>query len=338
MDTRETSDDRRDGRRAFGPGAAAHGSALGRRPAPAGAVLDPLAHPVAWRVEARSEAGARNYQQDAFAWQQTTRSGGDVRLCCVLADGMGGVTGGGLASRLAARALLERLQPHLLLAGEEQWQDASFWEAVVRSAFGYARATLKEVASADPALADMGTTAAVTIHTGSQVVVAWSGDSRIYAFGERLELMTRDHSAAWALVDSGKVSASELRHVGTRSILTCYLGTDCEAVEITCRSDGPGKAYLLATDGAWELFDEGELAGLLCPPVRPAHGADLGVLADRLLAEVVGRGPDDNATFLLIAAQRQTHDKTGAYPCVRRLPSTFVPTFGEEFDDDAKRT
>ena len=337
MDTRKTADDPRDKRQARAQGAVAHGLASGRRPAPAVAALDSGARPSAWRVEARSETGPRDYQQDAFAWQQITCSGGSARLCCVLADGMGGLAGGGLASGLAARVLLERLQPHILLAGDEQWQDASFCEAALRSAFSYARAVLKEVAAAEPALADMGTTAAVTIHTGSQVIVAWSGDSRVYAFGEGLELLTRDHSAAWALVESGKVSASELRHVGTRSILTSYLGTDCDDVEVICRSDGPGKAYLLATDGVWELFDEGELEGLLRPLTRPSQSADLGVLADSLLAEVVRRGPADNATFMLVAAQRPAQGRTGAYPCLRRLPA-FVPAFREEVDDDGKGT
>lgn len=118
-----------------------------------------------------------------------------------------------------------------------------------------------------------------------------------------------------------------MRHVGIRSNLTCFLGPDSGQVEIVSLPGGDARAYLLATDGVWELFDTHELAEVL-RPLRRSAAVDPEVVADRLQAEVQRRDPDDNATFVLVVRERGPSRETGRYPCLARLPA-FVPTVKE---------
>jgi len=294
-------------------------------------IQKPSAESPRWQVAARSEQGPRDYQQDAFLWQEIQGFEDRPRLCCVLADGMGGVAGGRLASRTAAQAILEHLIPSLLSGTEGQWRDPAYQERTIQAAFDRAGAVLRRLADAATEFEEMGSTVSVTVHLGDQVIVGWAGDSRVYALGRGLELLTRDHSVAWELVESGSVSPSELRHVGTRSMLTRYLGPDCSNAEIIRWRSRGDRVYLLSTDGFWELFDVEELEHQLRPN-RPDELADPEALADRLVEEWGRRGPADNATFILVSTRTKVRERTGRYPCLRRLPA-FVPTVEEEVHD-----
>ena len=290
------------------------------------------------RVLARTAKGPRDLQQDAYAWVGVGRSEGGGRLCCVLADGMGGVAGGGLASRLAVSAALQSLYPSLLTASEEQWEDPRFHRSALRTAFTYASAVLATAARGAPALEEMATTLAVTVHIGSGVLVGHSGDTRVYAYGEQLQLLTRDHSAAWPLVESDLVAVSELRHVGTRSALTRFVSAGSAGLEVTVHRATKGTSFLLATDGFWGLFDTAELGALMEPlgehaPSAPGSPEDV---AEHLFEEAMRRKPEDNVTFILVAPDGPRRGRrTERYPGVGGS-SVFVRTEKEEESHGAK--
>lgn len=270
-----------------------------------------------YRVATRTSSGLREYQEDASGWVQIGQSESDFRMACVLADGMGGAPGGGIASRLAVSAILRNLSPYLLRTANEPWEDITFCRAVMTSVLGHTAAAFGEVARGEPSFRAMATTIAVTIHVGSRVLVCHSGDSRVYACGQQFKLLTKDHSAAWEFVESGNMSPSDLRHIPTRSMLTRFIRSDTSEFDLISHPDAEGTGFLLATDGVWELFDVEELKelcrglGALC--VTPDS------VADKLQAELLKRGPDDNATFMLVARTPSTRGPAGRYPHIENF-------------------
>jgi protein phosphatase len=283
------------------------------------------------RVLARSLKGSRELQQDAYGWVAVGCSESGVRLSCALADGMGGVEGGGLASRLAVLEALQNLQPSLLAGTNEQWEDPRFQTAVLRAAFAHAAATIAAACRGTPALAEMATTLTVTVHFGSRVVVGHSGDTRVYVCGERVELLTRDHSAAWPLVESKTVEPSELRYVDLRSTLTQYVSAESYRFDVTVHRPQGETSFLLATDGLWELFDGPELEALMKPlgGKEPLTQPTAREVADELFEEARRRKPEDNASFILVAPDGHRHRATGTYPGIAGS-SVFVRTEEEE--------
>ncbi len=127
------------------------------------------------------------------------------RLVAV-ADGMGGLPAGEVASEIVIRILDELAPP----AGTDEAADAL--RAVVTTANQRIRAAI----SADPARDGMGTTLTAALLAGDTLVLAQVGDSRCYLLRDgELTQLTRDDTFVQALVDQGTLSLT--RPVTTRS-------------------------------------------------------------------------------------------------------------------------
>jgi protein phosphatase len=188
----------------------------------------------------------------------------------VIADGMGGVTGGAEASRLAVRALAE---PFLRSVGDA---DAT---ARMRSGFALACARVFELARAHPHLRDMGTTlTALNLH-GERAVVGHVGDSRCYRLrGGELALLTTDHA----------VRGSD--HHLTRCIGG---GRSSETVDVVEMQVEAGDVFLLATDGLWSQVEDADI-------LRVLRSASPQAAAEDLVRRAVAAGGKDNSTAVVV--------------------------------------
>jgi serine/threonine protein phosphatase PrpC len=101
-----------------------------------------------WRGEGAQHQGARPYQEDSWA----LRGLADDALLAVLADGMGGHTGGSIASRLAVGAFIMAVE-----------QGGSLAEALQA-----ANLAIAEGVSRKPELRGMGSTLVAVIDQGSR--------------------------------------------------------------------------------------------------------------------------------------------------------------------------
>ena len=100
------------------------------------------------------------------------------------------------------------------------------------------------------------------------------GDSRLYAFrGGTLLQRTNDHSLAQQLIDTGYVSAEEMRGSFQRARLYAALG-DSDPPPPTVIEEpfgvSEGDAFLLCTDGWWDSLE----AGAIEHGLAQANGAD----------------------------------------------------------------
>jgi PPM family protein phosphatase len=210
----------------------------------------------------------------------------------VLADGMGGLNAGEVASHLAvesvAKDLLRRMQ-----RGEEPINGRVLGEAVR----GANRAILRAMEE-DPACAGMATTIAVLLLRGRQVYFAHLGDSRIYRLtAEGMECVTTDHSMIQELVDQGLFfSLEEARNAGVpNNVLTRGLGVEEEVqVDIGEATIAAEDVYLLCSDGLTNMVSDEEIR----QTVRDA-GGDLNRAADRLVQMALQAGGLDNVSLIL---------------------------------------
>ncbi|MEE4381024.1 MAG: Stp1/IreP family PP2C-type Ser/Thr phosphatase [Pseudomonadales bacterium] len=217
----------------------------------------------------------------------------------VLADGMGGLEAGEVASALAVEVVLDDTRRRLA-ALESEEIDAETGlspEALaLRDAVHRANAVIREVAEREPQCAGMGTTLVAVLFHDNRVTVAHVGDSRLYRLsGERFERVTVDHSLVQELVERGFYTPEEARTASNRNIVTRALGID-DAVRVDVQEivAEPGELFLLCSDGLNDMLEDARIGELLAG----ARG-DLELAAARLVDAAKAEGGHDNVSVLL---------------------------------------
>ncbi|MBX7143186.1 MAG: protein phosphatase 2C domain-containing protein [Oligoflexia bacterium] len=223
----------------------------------------------------------RSENQDSFCVVENDR----VHFYAV-ADGMGGASGGGRASQLAADAL-QRFVENCAVIDEGALREA------VRSAH---ESILKE-ANAVPSLAGMGTTLVCLAFTNESVYLLNIGDSRAYLLeGAAFTQLSEDHTVVAELLRSGTIDDEQAKHTPVSHMLTRSLGAAGE-VEVDCwKADFTGltgSTFLLCSDGLHAQVPGEEIATLLAE-------ADLSIIPKRLLELANAKGGQDNVTAIVV--------------------------------------
>lgn len=208
-----------------------------------------------------------------------------------VADGMGGHSGGGVASRIVVDQL-SRL-------GVGGAVSVAAGRAVLASALGRAHVRIREYAERQPHYEHAGTTAVVALLVVEAGTPRWLvgnvGDSRAYVLrAGDLVRVTRDHTVAGELLAAGVIGPDEAvdhpeRHVLLRAVSAADAG-EPDFFEV----DGVrGTRLLLCSDGVCGLLPDEVVAGLL------AVGAPQAA-ADALVAAALEAGGTDNATAVVV--------------------------------------
>ncbi len=199
--------------------------------------------------------GDRDYQQDQVALLMHPRAKGC--LMAVLADGMGGRSGGRKASdqvMLTARQLFERYAP-------ETDDPALALQQLAIEAHTVIRLTALS-AEEEP----HSTLAAFIINPDGSCHWVHAGDSRIYYYhGNRLVKRTLDHSYVQTLVNQGELTPEQANFHPRANILMGCLGTEKEPPLDLDRIPRllPGDALLVCSDGVWHYFNDVEIGSVL---------------------------------------------------------------------------
>jgi protein phosphatase len=204
----------------------------------------------------------------------------------VVADGMGGHSGGETASRLALETI-------------GQIFDSGFDDpdAMLENAFQAANNRIHQVGSTDPTLHNMGTTG-VALLLGSENAgwVAHIGDSRAYRLRDgRFDRITEDHSWVSEEVRHGRITADEAKTHAMRNVLLRSIGIEPD-VEVTVSTIDlrSGDRFLLCSDGLWGEVEDESIAEILARE-DPAD-------AVRLLVDLANEnGGSDNVTVQVAA-------------------------------------
>lgn len=215
----------------------------------------------------------------------------------LVADGLGGHAAGEVASRTAVATLID-----LVLATPDiiTRLDDHFSQEVLRrfeQRFRRIAEVLAEQARGEPHLAGMGTTMTAACTAGADLLIAHIGDSRAYLMRQgRLLRLTRDHTVAQLLADTGRIGADEIQTHPLRHMLTGVLGTrgGPTDVDLSAHRLLDGDRILLCTDGLTEMVPEAAIAELLDEPSQSAAEA-----CARLVQAALDRGGKDNVTAIV---------------------------------------
>ena len=251
--------------------------------------------------------GDRKEQQDRIAlFPHTTRRG---MLMAVLADGMGGHTGGAMAAEqvvLKARQNFEEFAP-----GDETP------EVLLRSIIEEAHVVTKLTRFTSEQ--DPHTTACVLLFQAGRVDWAHCGDSRIYHFrGDKLVSRSFDHSYVNEMVKQGFLTPEQAEQHPQKNVLLGCLGSEREPT-IDLGGTSPladGDTFLLCSDGLWAYFSDAELGGVLAahPPRAAAE-----ILIQRARDRASGHG--DNCSLVIVKLVEKKAEKKPA----AAVPPGFPP-------------
>ena len=244
--------------------------------------------------------GDRKEQQDRAAILPHPKGGGVV--LAVVADGMGGHTGGALAAQQVlhtARNNLEHFSARTESAGE-----------MLQASISEAHMMIK--ASRFMNEKDPHSTAVMLLLQPGKVSWAHCGDSRIYRFrGDKLFSRSTDHSYVEQLVRQGRITpAQALVHPNRNILVTSLGGGDEPRVDLGEAEDlQGGDSFLLCSDGLWGYFGEAELGGVVAAfSAREAAEA----LTGRARTRANGEG-DNISVVILKLAEVPAAKKTAAF-------------------------
>ncbi|HYD81496.1 MAG TPA: protein phosphatase 2C domain-containing protein [Paucimonas sp.] len=257
-----------------------------------------------YKIEAGTaqHIGDRKEQQDRVALFAAPKAPG--YMMAVLADGMGGLTGGAIAAEQViqtARQNFERFSP--LTDSVETMLETIAEEAhtVIRLS---AMSSQKEPHSTMVVLVLTPDRSAIWTHVG---------DSRLYHFaGPNCVERTVDHSYVEGLIREGKLTEKEARNHPMSSVLVNVLGLRTGDISVPIRRlDGlrAGHAFLLCSDGLWHYFTDLELGAAIAanPPRQAAE-----LLIDKARDRAAGTAADNcsMAIVKLVAPPKETKDYT----------------------------
>ncbi|WP_370981192.1 Stp1/IreP family PP2C-type Ser/Thr phosphatase [Agaribacterium sp. ZY112] len=191
----------------------------------------------------------------------------------VIADGMGGYTGGALASKIAVDTLgqqLETLMNPTFLSCTPDQQELMI-KALLLDTVKQANQAILNAKLANPQFAHMGTTLVLALVWQDQVTIAHLGDSRAYLWDSQgLVQLTKDHSVVQDMIDSGALTEDQARTSDVRNHITRALGVMPDVEPSINNYQLTGNALLmLCSDGLTEYLDNSELEFVLATH-RPA--------------------------------------------------------------------
>ena len=220
----------------------------------------------------------------------------------VLADGMGGLNAGEVASSMAVHLLMEELIAYRLgeshIPAELGQGDGRLpmEVQVVRKAIENANDAVFHASQTQPQCKGMGTTVVVGMFYDNKVAVAHIGDSRLYRFRTgTLEQVTKDHSFVQELVDKGLYTKEEARVSDKKNVVTRALGVS-PFVEVECHEykTEAGDIYLMCSDGLHDLVPDRDIERAFIE-----LSGNLNELASYLVELANANGGKDNISVIL---------------------------------------
>jgi len=225
------------------------------------------------------------------------RSFDETAYGMLVADGMGGMSAGEVASNVALLKLLE------LVVGTPDWimnmnrrENAAIVMRRMTHRFRQIDDELRRQGEANRSLQGMGTTLTVTASLGTDLIIGHIGDSRAYLLrGENLHQLTKDHTLAQALIEAGIAGPDDTATRAMRHVLTAALGSTGEPTDpqVQRLHLNDNDQLLLCTDGLSEMVTDDSIAAVL----RDSKSSE--AACQGLVNLALAGGGKDNITVVL---------------------------------------
>jgi serine/threonine protein phosphatase PrpC len=198
-----------------------------------------------------TKPGSRDYNEDSAVVLENDRGS-----LFVVADGLGGHGRGEVASALVTDTFKKHFE-----------NDIADVTAFISETMLAAQANLLKEQKTKSASFEMKTTCVALLITNGTCQMGHVGDTRAYVFqNNKIKTRTLDHSVPQMLVMSGEIKEKHIRNHPDRNRLLRVMGIDWDSPRYDLSEDIPlseCQAFLLCTDGFWELCDEKKMCAFL---------------------------------------------------------------------------
>ena len=214
----------------------------------------------------------------------------------LVADGMGGHSGGEMASTMAIKFIAEFFKKY-------QIDDPN----AVKRAISEANNKIKKFADNDKSLHGMGTTVITLNFHEEHAYIGCVGDSRAYLVNrDQLFQLTKDHSMVQEKINLGVYSREEAAADPHKNVLSRTVGYD-DAVEIDafkykCKK---GDLFLLCSDGLHGKVSDEDIIHIIKNNLDLENLSDVSVrnTVQELVTQAYENGGQDNISVLVVAVQ-----------------------------------
>jgi protein phosphatase len=308
---------------------------------------EPSSQSVRVQYGAISDAGkVRSRNEDHFMVARTRRtlnvlahnlpkeelpdSIGEDGYVMIVADGMGGMNAGDIASMLAISTGVKLANKSVKWGFKINEREARDLLTRMSAYFQEIDRRITRKSEGDRRLFGMGTTMTVAYSVGIHLFLIHVGDSRAYLYRKgHLQQLTHDHTVAQAMADAGTISQDDVRKHVRRNTLTNYLGGNRGRVKADVRwlRLEDGDQLLLCSDGLSDMVDDASIAHCLAKNLEP------NLMAQDLLRKALQHGGRDNVTIVVAHYSIPSLGPPG-YPALGPANSPAEPT--DEFPTDTQ--
>lgn len=204
------------------------------------------------KIQSFTDTGkVREMNQDAFK-TGTFREGGCFAVVC---DGMGGVSGGQVASDICVNEVSAHIEK-----GYRKGMSMKSVKNLLVSAITASNIKVFEAANENKDYLGMGTTVVAVVILNGFAAVAHIGDSRAYLISDDIKQITKDHSVVQYLIDVGRITPEQAKTHPDRNVITRAVGVTAEIdVDVDIVPINSGETILICTDGLYEYISDSEM-------------------------------------------------------------------------------
>lgn len=266
---------------------------------------------IRFRIAAKTDVGLeRNNNEDNFQvsanldetpmkWVNNQEySLGKKGALLVVADGMGGMNAGEVASEIAINTVRELFAPENIT--DEVVKNRYTIEKFMKGVIVEADKRIKNYGKENPDSQGMGTTIVIAWLFDGNLYVSWCGDSRAYIYNQNTGLfqISKDHSYVQVLVDQGKLTPDEAFDFPDSNIVTRSLtDSNTKAVPDCLLKPQPlceGDIIMLCSDGLNGMIRDNEIESVISQ-----HLDNMTECVDALINAALDAAGADNCTVAL---------------------------------------
>ena len=204
----------------------------------------------------------------------------------IVADGMGGHSGGEVASKMAIDIIREYIAAHQKSSSDPRSILIKAYAAATERIF-------KRAQNENPELLGMGTTAVTMWKLGKNIYIGNVGDSRAYLYaGRNLWQLTEDHSLLNEQVRAGILTEEQIKTMAGKNVITRSVGYESIVnVDVIEREVQVGETYFLCSDGLSSIVPYDEIKKII-------KNVDFTQCTSMLVDAALRFGGDDNVTVI----------------------------------------